>query len=177
MTEYDLGDIDRFTAGTVGEPGARTFFVQAVQGNRVVTLKAEKQQVAALARYLAELLADLPPAVTDLVPHDLDLAVPIEPDWTVGQIGVLFDEDRDRVVVRVDELGDPDDDDEDDPEGDDDEVVGGSLRVTLTREQTAGFCYRATELVASGRPPCPLCRRPMDPDGHTCIKTNGHLPH
>jgi uncharacterized repeat protein (TIGR03847 family) len=175
MTDYDLGDVDRFTAGVVGEPGQRTFFVQAVQGALVVTLKAEKQQVAALARFLAELLADLPPATTADLPTDMELAVPIEPDWVVGQIGVLYDEEHDRVLVRADEVADADeDDDEDDLEP---ELLGGSLRLTLTREQVAGFCYRATELVAAGRPPCPLCSRPMDPDGHVCIKTNGHHPH
>jgi uncharacterized repeat protein (TIGR03847 family) len=176
VTEYDLGDVDRFTTGVVGEPGQRTFFVQVVQGAQVVTLKAEKQQVAALARFLAELLADLPPATTADLPRDLELAVPIEPDWTVGQLGVVYDEDRDRILLRADEIVTEEGDDEaGDVAGD--EVVGGSLRVTLTREQVAGFCYRATELVAAGRPPCPLCQRPMDPDGHICIKTNGHHPH
>jgi uncharacterized repeat protein (TIGR03847 family) len=53
--------------------------------------------------------------------------------------------------------------------------VSGSLRVTLTREQVAGFVHQATDLVAAGRPPCPLCNRPMDPEGHICIKTNGKL--
>lgn len=175
MSEYDLGDVDRFTAGTVGEPGQRTFFLQAVQAGIVVTLKAEKQQVGALARYLAELLADLPPAVTDLVPRDMELAVPIEPEWVLGQIGIVYDEDRDRIVLRADEVSEPEDEEPDESAGTD--VLGGSLRLTLTREQTAGFVYRATELIASGRPPCPLCKRPVDPDGHTCIKTNGHLPH
>jgi uncharacterized repeat protein (TIGR03847 family) len=173
MAEYDLGDVDRFTTGVVGEPGQRTFFLQAVQGTIVVTLKAEKQQVAALARYFAELLADLPPASTVDLPTDMELAVPIEPDWTIGQIGVLFDEDRDRLVLRADELVVEDDDDEEEGAGTD--VLAGSLRVTLTREQVAGFVHRATDLVAAGRPLCPLCERPMDPDGHTCVKTNGKL--
>lgn len=174
MSEYDLGDVDRFTTGVVGEPGQRTFFIQVVQGTIVVTLKAEKQQVAALARFLAELLADLPPATTADLPADMSLTVPLEPDWAVGQLGAFYDEDRDRILLQVGEVAEVDDEGE---EQDDDEVVGGSLRVTLTREQVAGFAYRATELVAAGRPPCPLCHRPMDPEGHICIKTNGHHPH
>lgn len=166
MTEFDLPDVDRFTAGTVGTPGQRVFFLQGSAGSQVVTLQLEKGQVAALAQYLAELLHDLPTPADDEVPTDLELRTPIEPEWVVGQLGVVFDESRDRMIVRADELALEEDAD--------DETTPGMARFALTRGQVQAFVVRATVLVSSGRPPCPLCGRPIDPEGHMCIKTNGH---
>jgi uncharacterized repeat protein (TIGR03847 family) len=170
MTEFDLPDVDRFTAGTVGEPGQRVFFLQASAGGELVTVQCEKTQVGALGEYLAQLLADLPAPDVTSVPSELELLDPVDPVWIAGQIGVVFDESRDRMVVRIDELQDAD------PE-EDDELTGGMLRVALTRAQVHGFVVRAATLVASGRPECPLCHRPIDPEGHMCIKTNGHKKH
>jgi uncharacterized repeat protein (TIGR03847 family) len=167
-TEFDLPDVDRFTAGTIGEPGARVFYLQALAGTEVVTLRLEKGQVAALAQYLAELLADLPTPADGDVPTDMELVEPVEEQWIVGQLGVVFDETRDRMVVRADEMP---------TEEDDDETTLGMARFALTRAQVHAFVVRAATLMQSGRPPCPLCGRPIDPDGHMCIKTNGHAKH
>jgi uncharacterized repeat protein (TIGR03847 family) len=170
MTEFDLPDVDRFTAGTVGEPGQRVFYLQALARGGTVTIRCEKTQVGALGEYLAELLADLPAPEVTSVPTELELVEPIEPVWTAGQIGVVFDESRDRMVVRIDEMPQGDGDD-------DDSATLGMLRVALTRAQVHAFVIRAATLVAAGRPPCPLCGRPIDPEGHMCIKTNGHHKH
>ena len=170
MTEFDLPDVDRFTTGTIGEPGARVFYLQAVAGTELVTLRLEKQQVAALAQYLAELLADLPVPTEADIPTDMELVEPVEEAWIVGQLGVVFDETRDRMVVRADELTVEDDDE-------DDSATLGMARMALTRGQVQAFVVRAAQLVSSGRPPCPLCGRPIDPEGHMCIKTNGHKKH
>jgi uncharacterized repeat protein (TIGR03847 family) len=170
MTEFDLPDVDRFTAGAIGEPGQRVFYFQAVAGGETVTVRCEKTQVGALGEYLAQLLADLPAPEVTSVPSELELVAPVDPVWTAGQIGVVFDAPRDRMVVRIDEmpLGDGDDDDS---------ATLGMLRVALTRAQVHGFVVRAATLVVAGRPPCPLCGRPIDPEGHMCIKTNGHHKH
>jgi uncharacterized repeat protein (TIGR03847 family) len=172
---FDLSLPARFTTGTVGLPGQRTFFVQAVESDVVVTLKVEKTQVAALAQYMAELLADLPPVPDDEVPDDLELVEPAVAEWVVGTIGVAFDEGRDRMVVTFQELTatDVEDDEDDDPTDEDPDVSLATF--TITRPQALGFVRRAAELVSSGRPPCTLCGRPMDPEGHVCIKTNGKL--
>jgi uncharacterized repeat protein (TIGR03847 family) len=172
MTSFDLNAPQRFTAGAVGEPGHRVFYVQAAEGSMTVTLKLEKTQVAALAQYLAELLADLPPVPDDAVPTDVELIEPAIAEWTVGTIGVAVDEARDRMVVKFQELRDLDYDEEDDDV--DDESVSIAT-FTVTRAQAMAFVRRAAELVSSGRPPCALCGRPLDPEGHVCIKTNGHL--
>lgn len=162
-SSFDLPELDHFTAGTEGEPGARIFYLQARAAGQVVTLRLEKGQVAALAEYLADLLTDLPAPPDEEVPAESDLIEPVVPEWVVGQIGVAFDESSDRMLVRIDELADEDPDPE-----------TGWARFSLTRPQVAAFVGRAAHLVTSGRPPCPLCGRPLDPTGHMCIKTNGH---
>jgi uncharacterized repeat protein (TIGR03847 family) len=173
VTSFDFSSPHHFTSGAVGEPGQRVFYVQAAEGVATVTLKLEKTQVAALAQYMAELLADLPPVSDDELPFDLELAEPVIPEWTVGTIGVAFDEGRDRMVVTFQEVEIIDEDD--DLEDDDTELSNATF--TITRGQAMGFVRRSAELVSSGRPPCTLCGRPLDPEGHVCIKTNGHLPH
>ncbi|CAN5138871.1 DUF3090 domain-containing protein [soil metagenome] len=170
---FDLPDVDRFTAGTVGPPGERVFFLQAAAGGQVVTLRLEKAQVAALAGYLAELLADLPTPAPDEIPDAVELVEPAVAEWIVGQLGVAFDESRDRLVIRADELVDDTDESE---ELESASPEGGSARFSLTRPQVAAFVVHAAALVVAGRPPCPLCRRPLDPEGHVCVKTNGHKP-
>lgn len=168
---FDLPDVDRFTAGTVGPPGERVFFLQAAAGGQVVTLRLEKAQVAALAGYLAELLADLPTPAPEEIPDAVELLEPVIAEWVVGQLGVAFDESRDRLVIRADELVD----EPEEPEAE--AAEGSSARFALTRAQVAAFVVHAAALVVAGRPPCPLCRRPLDPQGHVCVKTNGHKPH
>ena len=168
---FELPDVDRFTATAEGPPGGRVFYLQGVAGGQVVTLRLEKSQVAALAGYLAELLADLPTPSPEEMPRELEPAQPLVAEWVVGQLGVAFDESRDRMVIRADEIV---------PDDADDQVVQreqGSARFALTRPQVAAFVVHAAALVAAGRPPCRLCRRPLDPEGHVCIKTNGHEPH
>ena len=166
-TSFDLPEPDRFTAGTVGPPGQRVFYLQASEATQVVTLRLEKAQVAALAEYLASVLADLAMPEPGSLPEDLDLVEPVVAEWVVGQIGVVFDEARDRMLVQAEELLE---------EGADEEAGEdqGVARFGLTRAQVAAFVARAADLVSAGRPACELCGRPRDPEGHMCIKTNGH---
>ena len=177
---FDLPAPRLFTTGTIGEPGQRVFFVQAAEDALVVTLKLEKTQVAGLAQYMAELLADLPPVPEVELPADLELIQPVVAEWVVGTIGVAFDEGRDRMVVTFQELqvaeetGEPQLDDALPGTGGASETASLAT-VTITRPQAMAFVRRAAELVSSGRPPCTLCGRPLDPEGHVCIKTNGHL--
>ena len=159
--QYDFDAPDRFSVAAPGPPGERVFVIQAAQGRQVLTLKLEKQQVAALAEYLGGVVrqAPRPGHVEDAPPIEGDA----EPDWVVGTIGVSFDAEADRVVLVIEELV-PEDE------------SGSMARLSVTREQAAAFAIAATRLVASGRPPCPLCGAPLDPSGHLCPRTNGHRP-
>jgi len=157
---FDLS-AERLCVGTVGPVGHRLFLIQCRQGDTLLTLKVEKQQVAAMGDLLARVVKDQ--QRPGHVPEAQALEEPTEPDWAIGTIGVSFDEAEDRVVLVIEELV---------PEGE----VGAIARVSITREQAAAFTIQATRLVESGRPPCPLCGSPLDPSGHECPRTNGHRP-
>lgn len=178
---FEFPEVDWATIGTVGEPGHRTFYFQARQGDDLITLKLEKQQVAAMSQFLGEILSDLP--VPEDVPDDdaLALVEPVEAEWAVGGLQLAYDNSADRIVILAEEI------DIEDPDVDDPEFEGsgepeiedpdrGSGRLGLTRTQASGIVRRGWDLVSSGRPRCSLCGHPMDPEGHSCPRTNGHRP-
>jgi len=160
-SSFELGDVDGLTAGTVGQPGQRVFYLQARHPGGVVSLRLEKGQVAALCRYLDEMLADLAPV--EPAPGDMDLVEPVVAEWVVASLGVSYDEGIDRVVLVAEELVD---------EEAAEEPARASIRAT--REQMAAFARHGNSVVAAGRPPCPLCGGPLDPEGHMCPRLNGH---
>jgi uncharacterized repeat protein (TIGR03847 family) len=167
--ELDLGAVDRFTAGAVGRPGQRVFYLQARHGGQDVTVKCEKQHVAALGEYLRGLLSDLPSP--DDVPHSatLELNEPAEPRFVVGSLGVAYDPADDRIVVLVEEVVPVDEEGEPDPVADEQKAA---LRFGITRGQAMAFADRAELLVAAGRPNCRFCGKPMDLEGHACPRMN-----
>jgi uncharacterized repeat protein (TIGR03847 family) len=160
-SSWDLPAPDAFVAGTVGVPGQRVFYLQARDGSMVVTVRCEKQQVAALAEYLDGLLDDLDPAPPREVAADTRLQEPVEEAWVVGPIGVAYDDTADRIIVVLEELVDETDAEE-----------ARTLRLRLTRAQVAAFVTNGRRLVASGRPVCRFCGLPVDPDGHACPRMN-----
>jgi uncharacterized repeat protein (TIGR03847 family) len=168
-TSFDLPSPDVFTTGTVGPPGQRVFYLQVRDDQLVVTLRCEKQQVAALADYFDGLLEDLEPAPYGVATGDLALTEPPVEIWTVGAIGVAYDEPGDRIVVVLEELTDADLDADVE---DDDAAPGASVKVRLSRAQVAAFVRHSREVVSSGRPPCRFCGLPVDPDGHPCPRMN-----
>lgn len=172
MPSFELSSPDAFTPGTVGAPGQRVFYLQVREENLVVTMRCEKQQVAALAEYFDGLLDDLEPSGALPAPAVLELVEPVVPIWTVGPIGVAYDDAEDRIVVVLEELVLDEDDEDDATDEDDDEPAGATVRVRLTRPQVSGFVQRARDLVASGRPPCRYCGLPVDPTGHPCPRMN-----
>ena len=179
-SSFDLSSVDRITVGTVGQPGSRTFFLQAREGSLLVSLKVEKGQVAALAERLGELLIENPASSQIPEPADLDPEEPTLADFVVGSLGLSFSSDEDRVVIVCEELvsGGLDDDelDDDEDDEDDDAPQGAVARFGCTRGQAAALAMRGATLVATGRAACPLCGYPLDPRGHVCPKTNGHRP-
>jgi uncharacterized repeat protein (TIGR03847 family) len=171
---YAFEPPERFVAGTVGQPGERTFYLQATGGGRTVTVALEKVQVAALAERLGELLEeagrrlgadipDLPPEAIDIEP----LETPVDEEFRVGTLGLAWDADDSTVIVEA--TATPPDGEDEIPEEDLD-----VLRVRLTAGDTRAFVARALRLVAAGRPPCPLCGQPLDPAGHICPRHNGY---
>lgn len=172
---------ERFVAGTVGEPGNRTFFLQAREGTRVVSIALEKAQVAVLAERLGRLLLELEErGVADLAgakapddSHPLD--EPLNEAFRAGTLTLGWDGERETVLIEA--RAETEDDEpvtfesiehlEDDPDGPD------LFRVRITASSARAFAERAMRTVRAGRPPCPLCGNPLDPLGHLCPRRNG----
>lgn len=170
---------DRFVAGTVGEPGDRSFFLQAVHDARVVSVALEKQQVQVLADRMGLLLdevhrrfgAEVPPEESE--PEDTNpLLTPIDTEFRVGTMGLGWDADANAVVVELLAVSEAEVDEsvvlDDTEEGPD------AVRVFLTPVQAREFAARSERVIAAGRAPCPLCGQPLTQDGHICIRTNGY---
>lgn len=182
---FDYDPPERFVAGTVGEPGQRTFFLQARGGGRITSVVLEKQQVAVLAERVSVLLDEVlrrsggDVSIPAIPPADLEdtapLDVPIEEEFRVGTMALAWDADDERVVIEAQAATEGDEDEDDEPTLlSDDENGPPVLRVRLTGAAARSFAQRALALIAAGRPPCPFCGNPLDASGHICPRANGH---
>jgi probable phosphoglycerate mutase len=162
---HDLNPVTHITAGAVGAPGKRTFYLQGRQGTQVITLAAEKEQIAALSTGIDQLLERLGTgsATVDVTAMQMELSQPIEPLFRVGQLGLGYDADRSLIVIVAYAV----------PEEENQQTID-VVRFWATREQMRGLARHAAAIVAGGRPVCVLCGRPIDPEGHFCPKRNGH---
>ncbi len=179
MPVFDYDPPERFVAGAVGQPGSRTFFLQARGQGRLTTVALEKFQVAALADRLDELLDEVlrrgegnvpvpavaPAALADTAPLDM----PISEDFRVGVMALAWDPEAAQVVIEAKEAVAEDEEFEPSPL-----VEPTVLRVHISAGAARAFTKRAMALVAAGRPPCPLCAQPLDPEGHICVRLNGY---
>jgi uncharacterized repeat protein (TIGR03847 family) len=180
---------DRFVADAVGQPGQRAFYLQAAKGRNVVTVAVEKAQVAVLAERLGALLeeierrgVELPDGTAD--PTGTGLQQPIIEAFRVGTMTLAWDGQSESVLVEARALAEDEDDEDDEDDDaeviavlDDDEDEDGPdlLRVRLEAAAARGFIAHAVEVVAAGRPPCPLCGLPLNPEGHICPRRNGYM--
>ena len=175
----ELDPVDRLTAGAVGPPGQRVFYLQARQSDRLVTIIVEKQQVELLAESLVDILSrsgketgEGPPA------EEMELEDPIVPEWRAGRLSIGYDASRDLVLLEAEQyVEDEDDDDDEDAEEEldlEDDEARPRVRFWASREQALALARHGAEVAAAGRPRCQLCGNPIDPDGHTCPALNGH---
>jgi uncharacterized repeat protein (TIGR03847 family) len=169
---------DRFVTGTVGEPGARTFYLQAQEGKRVVSVALEKQQSAALAdgvdAVLDQLMAEdgnrysIPDAAPEGLADDDPLTEPVDEEFRVGEMRLAWDAATAQVVIQASRLLL-------DEEGTvvEEEEPAEVLVVRLPVGAARAFAARTRTVVIQGRPLCPICEEPMDPDGHVCAVVDG----
>ena len=168
---------DRVVVGTIGFPGSRTFYLQVRAGAQVVSIAMEKQQSAALAEKIDEILDELitlkgnpfsVPTGTPIELVDNDPLEAVQEQFRTGAMSLGWDPTTAQIVVEALPL--PSDDSEDNDESlhedptDDPEM----LRVRMPVGTARAFTKRTREIVGAGRPMCPLCGHPMDADGHTC---------
>ena len=169
---------DRFLAGTIGQPGEREFFLQVADGRRIFSVACEKQQVAVLADRLGSLITEVAKRFDVNAPtfsaggDDLTLTTPVDAEFRVGTMGLAWDGEESQVIVELLALSEEEvgedivlEDREDGPD---------ALRVFLSLAEAQDFARRAELVVSAGRPPCPLCANPLDPEGHICPRLNGY---
>lgn len=167
MTTIDFDPPTRCVVGTVGPPGERVFFVQVQGDSRAAAVSMEKFHVTTLADRINDVLdrvagSAASEAAASLVADNDPLDTPIEEDFRVSTVRLLWDADRGTVVV---ELFDEDPDDTEDVQG---------IRIWLSPHYARAFARRALAVAAAGRPPCPFCGGPLDPAGHICPRSNGY---
>lgn len=167
---FEFREVTHFTAGAIGEPGDRVFYLQVGDESATVTVKLEKQQVKALAQFLRGVLDDLP-SIPNPIPAP-ELISPTVPEWTVGQIAVGVDEADAEVVLVIEELVPEEEDVPDDDLGLLDDGTGAKIRAHIGVRHAVGFVTMSDELMTKGRPPCRLCGQPLDPSGHACPRLN-----
>lgn len=171
---------ERFVAGTVGRPGQRTFYLQARGGDRLVSVVLEKVQVAALADRLGVLLDELRRRGVSIPVEGASGADDPEPleepgagEFRAGTLSLAWDTGTEEIIVEARAVTDEEDADEEDEVDDDDPEGPDLLRVRMTPTAAVAFVGQARRAVASGRPPCPWCGQPLDPQGHFCPRRNG----
>lgn len=184
MAEHVFDPPERCVAGSVGPPGGRTFFLQASDSQRVMTVSLEKEQVRLLGESLAEMLDDVAgpegteeagEAYVDNAPLD----TPIEDDFRVQRLSVAWEAGQRRVVLEAYDRPSAEDvaELEGDEEGPDLPWAGlppQSLKVVLEPGRARAFAMRCTASIEGGRPSCPFCGQPLDPTGHICPRANGY---
>lgn len=187
---HDYDPPDRFVVGTVGEPGSRTFFLQATGRGRTTSVALEKAQVAVLAERVDALLDEVVrrtggtasvPAVAPLELLDnAPLDAPITEDFRVGTMALAWEGEGEKVLIEAQELvpGAEEVDEAALLASDDDALLGEDgpdmLRVRLSGAEARAFVKRAQVVVSAGRPDCPFCGQPVDPEGHICPRANGY---
>lgn len=177
---FDFTAPERFVVGTVGMPGERTFFLQARQSGQLTSVALEKAQAQALADRVDQLLDevrerghdDVVPEGTGGAPDTAPLDAPILEEFRVGAMALGWDEANLRVVIEAHAVSE---EAEEVPDIGDDAAEGpDTLRVWLEPVQARSFAERTRAVVSAGRPACPFCSQPLDPEGHVCPRANGY---
>ena len=170
--EFD--PVDEIGAGAFGVPGARTFVIQARKGHALLSILVEKEQVRLLATEATEFLD----RIAEEDPEDHDVAAfetpagavtEDEPLFRARLIGIGYDPERHLVLIELRESA-VEEEDELPPEPE--ETEGRIARLYATRAQVRAMARNGVAAVEAGRPKCPLCDFPMDPDGHICPRWN-----
>jgi uncharacterized repeat protein (TIGR03847 family) len=176
----ELDPVDRITAGAVGSPGERVFYLQGRKADRLVTVLVEKQQVELLSASLVEILARTGKETGEGPgEEEMNLEDPVLPEWRAGRLSIGYDEARDLVLLECEEYveGSEEDEEEEDDDEEDEDIEApepARIRFWASREQALALARHGAAVAAAGRPRCELCGNPIGPEGHVCPALNGH---
>lgn len=177
-----LDPVDLITVDAIGKPGNRIFYIQGRQGSQVVSLIIEKIQlqslIAGVSEFLKEVMGKYPERVSidvDLKEEAMQIQPPVDPKFRVGDMGLAYDDERDLVCIIAREM-DLSVEDEGDEVLDEikKEEEGNVVRYWCSRGQLLTMAHWGAIVLERGRPICPQCLQPMEPEGHFCPKKNGH---
>ena len=168
---HDFEFPERFIAGTVGMPGERTFYLQAIDGRRNVSVALEKNQLAILAERIVALFKELKRGkAQDLKRNNRplpQLLTPFSEEFRIVALSLTWNAQTEQLIIEA-------------QGGEESEIVEDIdtgpplLRVTLAMETALGFALDSFTLISAGRPPCQFCGAPLDPQGHVCPRANGY---
>ncbi|WP_026533398.1 DUF3090 domain-containing protein [Arthrobacter sp. H41] len=176
-TVHEFAWPDRVVVGTIGHPGARTFYLQVRSGKQIVSIALEKQQSAQLAEKIDEILDQLItlegnpfsiPTSTPIELVDNDQLEAVQEQFRTGAMTLGWDPTTAQVVIEAYPLTDVDAEDNDGSLDEDDLDVPEMLLVRMPVGTARAFAKRTREVVDAGRPTCSLCGYPLDADGHIC---------
>ena len=171
--------IERFVAGTVGQPGERTFFIQARTGSKLISVSLEKTQVQALSERLTYMIREIKQSdptiiIQKLTRDDEPLETPIEEEFRVGVIGLAFESSRELIQIDLQAVAEGDEEEPEFIDVDDLSSDQDIMRVLISPSMADQFAKRALSVVNAGRSPCPFCGGPIDMRGHLCPRANGY---
>jgi len=184
----EISPVSRITTDAIGEPGQRTFYLQARGEDDLVTIHLEKEQIQLLAASILEILARVGKETGEGPGEsEMGLELPIEPRWRAGKLSIGYEEERDLLLLEIEELvAAPQEDLEEELEDleaaleDETDPIDlpdpDRVRLWATREQMLALSRQSAAVAARGRPTCQFCGNPMDPEGHWCPAMNGHRP-
>ncbi len=156
----ELRQVDFVTIDAIGLPGRRTFYLQAAQGDMVVTLIIEKEQAAALSVAIQTVLEQQGAAETPVEMLNMDLIHPVEPLFRVGNLRLNYDRIEHLLVIVAEELTE--------------KTHGSRVHIWIEHPLMAALARQAAIAVSAGRPICPLCNESINPgETHVCAKGNG----
>ena len=183
LINLSLDPVDLITVDAIGKPGSRVFYIQGRQGSQVVSLIIEKIQLQSLIAGVSEFLKEVIRKYPDRISTDIDLKEeamriqpPVDPKYRVGDMGLAYDDERDLVCIIAREMDIFQNDEEGDEEepGEMKKEEGNVVRYWCSRGQLLTLAHWGAIVIERGRPICPQCLQPMEPDGHFCPKKNGH---
>jgi uncharacterized repeat protein (TIGR03847 family) len=172
-SELDLNPVQHITSDAIGKPGQRVFYLQGWREADIqpVTIIIEKVQLQTLATGLEQMLTEITGQNPALTKHSAEfdadkmhISPPVDPLFRAGEMGLGYDAEKDLIVILVREIVVEDGNSEE----------ASVVRFWCTRQQASVLAAWSLEVVQRGRPICPQCGQPMEPEGHFCPKKNGH---
>jgi len=168
--EIDVNPISHITADAIGSPGKRVFYIQAWSKDQPepFTVILEKIQLQAIVINVENFIINLERSKPNLVPatathiqDKMQITPPVDPLFRIGEFKLGYDEKTDLLIFALYEI-----------QPEESPVEEASvLRLWCSRSQVRSMAHWSQEVISQGRPICPQCSQPMEPEGHFCPKS------